>query len=238
MAGVGPRRPLSTVLRTVCGLVGPHPTVQFYVVRTRPASPTKHIARSRGGTAASPSRRIPVRCQWQPVLSTSPWEPAERVEYVRELARKGDLAELSRALLLAKDPRHEGCCLAWHRRRHMVRGVGNRFWRRWRISSGPAASRTSSGRAARLCWTPTGTCPTRSSASSGAPHWSTTGPRSVRHRCSPVFAGPYSTRVSYGPMPYSPTCLRSTSPGPISSTTPCSHRWRVPPAHRTAGHWP
>jgi hypothetical protein len=41
-------------------------------------------------------------------LVTSPWEPAERVEYVRELAGKGDLAELSRALLLAKDPWHEG----------------------------------------------------------------------------------------------------------------------------------
>ncbi|MFG1808372.1 hypothetical protein [Streptomyces sp. NPDC049040] len=41
-------------------------------------------------------------------LVTSPWESAERVEYVRELVGKGDLAELSRALLLARDPWHEG----------------------------------------------------------------------------------------------------------------------------------
>ncbi|MFJ1587696.1 hypothetical protein ACIOC1_30790 [Streptomyces sp. NPDC088197] len=41
-------------------------------------------------------------------LVTSPWEPAERVEFVRKLAGKGDLAELSRALLVAKDPWHEG----------------------------------------------------------------------------------------------------------------------------------
>jgi hypothetical protein len=41
-------------------------------------------------------------------LLTSPWESAEWVEYVRNLAGKGDLAELSRALLLAKDPWHEG----------------------------------------------------------------------------------------------------------------------------------
>lgn len=41
-------------------------------------------------------------------LVTSLWEPPERVEYVRELVGEGDLANLSRALLFAKDPWHEG----------------------------------------------------------------------------------------------------------------------------------
>jgi hypothetical protein len=39
---------------------------------------------------------------------TSPWESAERVDRVRELAGDGDIAVLSRVLLLAKDPWHEG----------------------------------------------------------------------------------------------------------------------------------
>ncbi|MFF4542464.1 hypothetical protein [Streptomyces aureus] len=38
----------------------------------------------------------------------SPWESAARVDYIRDLADKGDLAELSRALLLANDSLHEG----------------------------------------------------------------------------------------------------------------------------------
>lgn len=41
-------------------------------------------------------------------MVTPPWESAERVEYVRELARKGDLAELSRTLLFPEDSWHEG----------------------------------------------------------------------------------------------------------------------------------
>ncbi|MGW7242198.1 hypothetical protein [Streptomyces sp. NPDC054804] len=41
-------------------------------------------------------------------LVTSPWESAARVDYIGELASKGDLAELSRALPLAEDPWHEG----------------------------------------------------------------------------------------------------------------------------------
>ncbi|MFE5142373.1 hypothetical protein ACFRDV_32745 [Streptomyces fagopyri] len=41
-------------------------------------------------------------------LVTSPWESAARVDYIWELASKGDLAELSRALLLVKDSWHEG----------------------------------------------------------------------------------------------------------------------------------
>lgn len=40
-------------------------------------------------------------------LVTSPWESAEQ-KYVREMAGRDDIAELSRALLLAKDPWHEG----------------------------------------------------------------------------------------------------------------------------------
>jgi hypothetical protein len=41
-------------------------------------------------------------------LVTSPWEPRERVEYIRELAGKGDLTVLSRALLFPKDQWDEG----------------------------------------------------------------------------------------------------------------------------------
>ncbi|KAB1982860.1 MULTISPECIES: hypothetical protein [Streptomyces] len=41
-------------------------------------------------------------------LVTSPWESAARVDQIGELASKGDLAGLSRALLLAKDSWHEG----------------------------------------------------------------------------------------------------------------------------------
>lgn len=39
---------------------------------------------------------------------TSPWEPAERVEHVRELAARGDLAALSHVLLHPQDSWHEG----------------------------------------------------------------------------------------------------------------------------------
>ncbi|MEU9394582.1 hypothetical protein AB0D86_31890 [Streptomyces sp. NPDC048324] len=38
----------------------------------------------------------------------SPWESVARVDYIGELAGKGDLAELSRAVLLAEDSWHEG----------------------------------------------------------------------------------------------------------------------------------
>lgn len=39
---------------------------------------------------------------------TSPWKPAERVEHVRELAARGDLAALSHVLLHPQDSWHEG----------------------------------------------------------------------------------------------------------------------------------
>ncbi|MGY1503608.1 hypothetical protein ACW4TU_44820 [Streptomyces sp. QTS52] len=41
-------------------------------------------------------------------LETSPWEPRERVEYIRELAGRGDLTVLSRALLFPEGRQDEG----------------------------------------------------------------------------------------------------------------------------------